>query len=97
MLINFIIQETFLFQLSVYKGEDFMHEDENVHVLIERDKLLYSILLLVDATDESWDGQKLTFIATNEHGFDEAVVTVKIIAPVIINDDKGELIRFNNY
>lgn len=71
-----------------------MHEGENVHVIIERDQLLYSILLLVDTTDESWDGQKLTFVATNEHGFDEAVVLVKIISPVLPNEDKGKWFIF---
>ncbi|KAI1719915.1 immunoglobulin i-set domain-containing protein [Ditylenchus destructor] len=86
----FIIPTTFQFQLSVYKGEDFMHEDENVHVIIERDQLLYSILLLVDATDESWDGQKLTFVATNEHGFDKAVVMVKMISSLLPDEDNDQ-------
>lgn len=67
-----------------------MHEDENVMVLVERDNLLFSIVLIIEKVDESWaKKQKLTFVATNQYGFDEAVVVLNTHTPKNLNHLQG--------
>uniref|UniRef100_A0A915ERH3 Ig-like domain-containing protein n=1 Tax=Ditylenchus dipsaci TaxID=166011 RepID=A0A915ERH3_9BILA len=68
-------------RMSIYQNQDYMQDDDNIHIFVDKENFLYSIFLIVDKVDESWDGQKLTFIATNEHGLDEASVFVKFSTP----------------
>lgn len=63
--------------MSIYRNEEYMEEDDRVNIIVEQDKYLYTMILMINGIDQTFEGE-LTFIATNEHGHDESKVLLNI-------------------
>lgn len=64
--------------MSIYQNREYMSDgDGNVHIFVERREYLYTIVVMIDEVDTSLNGV-VTFVATNEHGFDEASVNITV-------------------
>lgn len=70
-----------------------MEEDERITIIVERDKYLYSFIIMIDDIDLSFDG-KLTFVATNEHGHDEAIALINVKGIVCLVSQKIVFVNF---
>jgi len=64
--------------MSIYQNREYMSDGNgNVHIFVERQEYLYSIVVLVDKVNATFNGV-VTFVATNEHGFDETSVNITV-------------------
>uniref|UniRef100_A0A914Y9T4 Immunoglobulin I-set domain-containing protein n=1 Tax=Panagrolaimus superbus TaxID=310955 RepID=A0A914Y9T4_9BILA len=64
-------------KMSIYRNEAYMEEDDRINIIVEKDKYLYTMILMIDSIDQTFEGE-ITFVATNEHGHDEAKVILNI-------------------
>uniref|UniRef100_A0A914PAY8 Immunoglobulin I-set domain-containing protein n=1 Tax=Panagrolaimus davidi TaxID=227884 RepID=A0A914PAY8_9BILA len=64
-------------RMSIYRNEAYMEEDDRINIIVEKDKYLYTMILMIDSVDQTFEGE-ITFVATNEHGHDEAKVILNI-------------------
>lgn len=57
-----------------------MEKEDNIHLFVDKNNVFYNITLIIDKIDQRFSDGVLTFVASNECGFDEAVVLINIIS-----------------
>lgn len=62
-----------------------MEKDENIHFFVKKTNNLYNITLIINKINEHFKDSTLTFIASNEHGFDKAVVLINFLNGFCLN------------
>jgi hypothetical protein len=61
----------------MYHGKDYLEENDNMKIIIDKDKWAYTICLCIYNVTMALAG-KITIVATNECGSDETVLFIDV-------------------
>ncbi|KAI6190035.1 hypothetical protein M3Y97_00073100 [Aphelenchoides bicaudatus] len=64
-------------KLSIYHGEDYMEESENLKIIVDKDRWAYTICLCIYNVSAQLSGQ-LSLVATNELGSDKCLLFIDV-------------------
>lgn len=63
--------------MSIYRGEDYMEESENMKIIVDNDKFAYTICLCIYNITADLAGQ-ISLVASNEHGSDKCLLFIDV-------------------
>jgi hypothetical protein len=70
--------------LSVYLNDEHLVQDRNIHLFVDRNENLWTIIFLINEVQtKRYDGATLEFVANSEEGVDKMIIDIEV-------NEKGE-------
>lgn len=65
--------------MSIYHNQNHMEKKKNIHFFVNKTNFFYDVTFIIDKINKSFKNSTITFVASNEYGFDKAVLLINFL------------------